>query len=340
MAGSVSSRAVARITVFGSGAMGTAVAMHLARAGNDTSLWASPWDAAVLPALRNERRHPALPEHLPADLRVLGPEDLAEAGRDLDIAVMGAHSGGARTLTHAVREAHDALPLVVGLAKGLEHGTGRRMSEIYTEEVGHDRVIAMGGPALAPEIAQGLPTAAVLASTHVDAAEFAADAFRSPTFHVLVTNDVTGVEYATVAKNVTAIGMGMLDGFGKVANLSYRNAKAALFTLAMDELVRLLDALGGRRDTAVGLAGLGDSLVTSLGGRNRLYGEMIGEGADPEHALRDLIAQGLTVEGVDSAKEVRRLTDHLGIDLPIHSQVHRILFEGAPARSILDCLKG
>jgi len=331
---------VARITVFGAGAMGTAIAMHLARAGNDMVLWASTWDEAVLPALRDDRRHPILPEHLPDSLRVMAPGDLAEAGAAMDVAVMAANSGGARTLCRAVRDTHDVMPLVVGVAKGLERGTGKRMSEVYEEEVGHDRVIAMGGPALAPEIAQGLPTAAVLASAHVDAAETVADAFRSASFKVVVTNDVPGVEYASVAKNVTAIGIGLLDGFGKVASLAYRNAKAALFTEAVDELVRLITALGGRRETAVGLAGLGDALVTSLGGRNRLYGEMIGEGADPDQALADLVSQGLTVEGVESSREVQRLTENLAIDLPLHTQVHRILFEGAPARSILDCLKG
>ena len=331
---------MATITVFGSGAMGTAVAMHLARAGNDTTLWASEWDAPVLPALLDERRHPGLPEHLPDLLRVLGPDELGAAADGVEIAVMGAHSGGARTLSRTVSASRARIPLVVGLAKGLELGTGRRMSEIYAEEIGHDRVVAMGGPALAPEIAQDLPTSAVLASAHADAAEFAADAFRSETFHVTISTDVTGVEYATVAKNVTAIAIGMLDGFGKVSNLAYRNAKAALFTQAIGEVSRLLLALGAQADTAAGLAGLGDALVTSLGGRNRLYGEMIGEGADPEHSLSDLVSQGLTVEGVDAAREVRRLTDELGLDLPLHVQVHRILFDGAPARSILDCLKG
>ncbi len=329
-----------RITVFGSGAMGTAVAMHLARSGNDTTLWASEFDQGVLAALRDRRRHPTLPEHLPEALRVLGPNELAAAGEDLDIAVMGAHSGGARTLAKIVAGAHGDLPMVVGLAKGLEQGTGARMSEVYAEEVGHQRVVAMGGPALAPEIAQGLPTAAVLASTHVDAGQTAAEAFRSADFHVVVSNDVQGVEYATVAKNVTAIGMGLLDGFGKVSNQGYRNAKAALFTRAVDELVVLITALGGRRETALGLAGLGDALVTSLGGRNRLYGELIGEGADPQHTLDDLVSKGMTVEGVESSKEVRRLSDDLGLDLPVHAQVHRILFERAPARSILECLKG
>jgi glycerol-3-phosphate dehydrogenase (NAD(P)+) len=142
-----------------------------------------------------------------------------------------------------------------------------------------------------------------------------------------------------VVKNVGAIGMGMLDGFGKVANLEYRNAKAALFTIAVDELVQLVVAMGGRRETAFGLAGMGDALVTSLGGRNRLYGELIGEGNDPDRTLSDLVARGLTVEGVDAAGEVRRLIDEQHLDLPFHVQVHRIIFQGAPPRSILDCLR-
>ena len=320
--------------------MGTAVAMHLSRCGNDTTLWASPHDAAVLDPLRTDRRHPGLPEHLPDSLRVLGPDLLEEAGGGVEVAVMGAHSGGARTLGRLVAEAHGDLPFVVGLAKGLEQGTGKRMSEVYAEEVGHARVVSMGGPCLAPEIAQGLPTAAVFASAHPDAAETCADAFRSAEFRVVTTDDVAGVEYCTVAKNVGAIGMGIVDGFGKVSNQGYRNAKAALFTQAVDELDRLVVALGGRRETASGLAGLGDTLVTSLGGRNRLYGELIGEGADPEHTLADLVAQGLTVEGVESAREVDRLTRELGLDLPLHAQIHRILFEAAPPRSLLDCLKG
>ncbi len=331
---------MARITVFGAGAMGTAMAMHLARAGNQASLWASPFDSAVLEALRTDRRHPGLPEHLPDQLTLLGPDELDAASHELDIAVMGAHSGGARTLTKLVVASHGSLPLVVGLAKGLERGTGKRMTEVYAEEVGHDHVAAFAGPCLAPELAQGLPSAAVIAAQHTDVADACAGAFRSPTLRVDVSTDVAAVEYCTVAKNVTAIGMGMVDGFGKVANLTYRNAKAALFTIAVDELVRLVEALGGRTETAHGLAGLGDSLVTSLGGRNRLYGELIGEGAEPAHTLRDLESKGLTVEGVESAREVRALIDRLGIDLPLCAQIHRILFEGAPARSVLDCLKG
>jgi glycerol-3-phosphate dehydrogenase (NAD(P)+) len=332
--------AVARVTVFGAGAMGTAIAMHLARAGNETILWGSQYDERVLPDLTERRRHPNLPEFLPESLSVLGAAGLKEAAEGVDVAVLGAHSGGARTLTKIVMDGSGSLPLVLGIAKGLEPETGKRMSEVYAEEVGHDRVVVMGGPALAPEIAQGLPTVTAMASAHGDAAEICAAAFRAPAFDVQVTDDMVGLEYCTVAKNVAAIGMGVLDGIGKTGSADYRNAKAAMFTMAVRELTQLVEALGGRQDTVLGLAGLGDTLVTSLGGRNRLYGELIGEGVEPERALDDLNRRGMTVEGVDSAKDIRRLMGELGLELRLHGQIFRVLFESAPATSLLECITG
>lgn len=333
---------MARITVFGAGAMGTAIAMHLARAGNDVSLWASEFDRPVLPHLLEDRRHPALPDHLPEPLTVRQPNELMDAAKALDVAVMGAHSGGARTLGRIVAEAGADLPMAVVVAKGLERGTGKRMSEVYAEELGHERIVSMGGPALAPEVAGGLPTAAVLASDPLDGAEAVARAFRTARFRVDVTDDVVGVEYCTVAKNVAAIGMGILDGLGRVRGQAYRNAKAALFTQAFHEMRALVEGLGGRPETVMGLAGLGDTLVTSLGGRNRLFGEVVGEGTEPRVALDQLASEGLTVEGWESAEDIGRLARehaHVG-GLPYLDQVHRVLFEGAPAASVLDVLKG
>lgn len=319
--------------------MGTALAMHLARENNETTLWASEFDRTVLPSLVDDRRHPALPPPLPDRLTITGPDDLEAAATGIEIAVMGAHSGGARTLARIVMEGWGSLPLVVGIAKGLETGTLKRMSQVYAEEVGHERVVSMGGPCLAGEIAQGLPTAAVFASQQVESAQAAAAAFRSKAFHVVITGDVLGVEYCTVGKNVAAIGIGILDGMGRVSGLDYRNAKSALFTQAFAELVELVTALGGRAETVSGLAGLGDALVTSLGGRNRLFGELLGEGAEPKEALADLSRQGMTVEGVDSTRDVRRLAEQTGLDLPFFDMVHDILFRGTPATSVMGCLE-
>ncbi|MEX2457919.1 MAG: NAD(P)H-dependent glycerol-3-phosphate dehydrogenase [Actinomycetota bacterium] len=330
---------MARVTVYGAGAMGTAFAIHSSRAGNDTILWASEFDARVLPALQGDRKHPALPEHLPDSLRVMGPDDLAEASANPDYAVMGAHSGGARTLAQIVAADVGEDPVAVSLAKGLEPETGKRMSEVYAEEVGHSRVVAVAGPCLAGELAEGLPSAVVFAGTDRRFAEGARDAFQTAAYRVHVTDDVIGVEYCTVLKNVAAIGLGILDGMAKGSgDLEYRNAKSALFAQAVGEQVRLITALGGTADTVMGLAGLGDTLVTSLGGRNRLYGELLGEGSKPREALDGMVSRGMTVEGVDSARDVGKLTAATGVDVPFHAAVNRIVFEDAEPASILESL--
>jgi glycerol-3-phosphate dehydrogenase (NAD(P)+) len=180
----------------------------------------------------------------------------------------------------------------------------------------------------------------VFASGDKGAARTAAEAFRSPVYHVRITDDLPGVEYCMVAKNVAAIGLGILDGLGKGIGFEYRNAKAALFSQGCAELVQLVVALGGRAETANGLAGLGDALVTSLGGRNRLFGELLGEGVAPKEAVSDLMKKGMTVEGVESSRDVAKLAEGRGLRLPFFEQIYRIVFDGDPAASVLDCLKG
>jgi glycerol-3-phosphate dehydrogenase (NAD(P)+) len=153
------------------------------------------------------------------------------------------------------------------------------------------------------------------------------------------TDDVVGVELCSMMKNVAAIGLGILDGIGKPLGRDFKNAKAALFTRAAHELASLVISLGGRSETVFGLAGIGDQLVTSLGGRNRLFGEMVGAGDPPEEALAELEGRGLTVEGVDSTRDVHRLAAEGELDLPYHAAVHRILFGGGEPDDILEVFR-
>jgi glycerol-3-phosphate dehydrogenase (NAD(P)+) len=329
---------MARLTVFGAGAMGTALAMHAARAGVDTALWANPHDERALEALRADGKHPALPEHLPADLAVHGPDELEQAAKDVDMAVLAATSDTARSLAGMVRDALGDARFVVSLAKGVESVTGRRISQVVGEEIPGRTYVVVAGPCLAGELAAGAPSAAVWASASLEDAREAGEPLVTAAYQLFFTDDVTGVEYCTTAKNVAAIGMGIIDGLEKISDDRYRNAKAALFTRAVQEVCELVEALGGRRDTAVGLAGIGDTLVTGTGGRNRLFGELIGEGEDPGAARRNLESRGMTVEGAASAGDVHRLARKAGLDLPYHAALYRIVFEHEDPRCILDVL--
>jgi glycerol-3-phosphate dehydrogenase (NAD(P)+) len=330
---------VARITVFGAGTMGTAFAMHAARLGLPTALWANEHDLAAYAAMRDERRHPLLPEHLPEGLDLHGPNELELAARDVEIAVMGANHSGARSLARMVATSARQARFAISVAKGLEPESGLRMSEVYTEELEGAEVVAVGGPCLARELAERLPTAAVWAAASLDLAEEAGKPFDDARYQLSFTDDVVGVELCSMMKNVAAIGVGILDGFGKATGIGYQNAKAALFTKAAREIVSLVTAAGGHQETAMGLAGIGDQLVTSLGGRNRLYGELVGAGGPPDDTLLELQGRGLTVEGVDSTRDVRRLAAELGLALPYHEAIHRVLFEDAEPVEILEVLR-
>ncbi|HET9671538.1 MAG TPA: NAD(P)H-dependent glycerol-3-phosphate dehydrogenase [Actinomycetota bacterium] len=330
---------MARITVFGAGTMGTAFAMHAARLGLPTSLWANEHDLAAYSAMRAERRHPLLREHLPASIDLRGPNELPEAAHDVEVAVLGANHSGARSLARMVREHVRQARCAISVAKGLEPGSGRRMSEVYAEELDGPAVVVVGGPCLARELADGLPTAAIWAAASLDQAEAAGKPFDDRRYQLTFTDDVVGVELCSMMKNVAAIGLGILDGLGKATDTGYQNAKAALFTRAAREIVDLVTAGGGRPETPMGLAGIGDQLVTSLGGRNRLYGELVGAGDPPDDTLDELEARGLTVEGVDSTRDVHRLAEELGLELPYHEAIHRVLFEEARPDEILEVLR-
>ena len=141
--------------MFGAGAMGTALAMHAARAGVSTALWANPFDERALAAMRTERRHPTLPEHLPDSLRVFGPDELAAAAEGCRVAVLGASSAGARSLAGMVAGVVGSARSLVSLAKGLEPGSLLRVSEVYAEALGRDDVVAVGGPCLADSRSPG-----------------------------------------------------------------------------------------------------------------------------------------------------------------------------------------
>ena len=325
--------------MFGAGAMGTAVAMHAARRGHEVALWGSSHDSLALQHLLVDRKHPLLAEHLPDSVKVFGPEDLAAAADGVEYAVLGANSHGARSLGQLIHDHVGSALVAISVAKGLEPNTGRRMSQVYGEELDGIPIVTVGGPCLATELAEGLPTASVWAGISFELARHAGLPFDAASYQLTYTDDVIGVELCAMMKNVAAISLGMLDGIGKPTGEDFKNAKAALFTKAAHEIVDLVSACGGRAETAFGLAGIGDQLVTSLGGRNRLYGELVGAGEPPEATLRDLEGRGLTVEGVDSTRDVARLAGEHGLDLPYHAAIHRVLSEGANPRDILEVLR-
>ena len=320
--------------VVGAGAWGTAFALHLLRLGHGVAL--VPRRAAQADALAASRENadylPGFP--LPAALRLTS--DLAEgaAGAAVVLVACPSHAlreTGARLRTAVAGAA--GLRLVVSLAKGLELGSHLRPSQILAAAGPACAVGALTGPTNAAEVARGLPAAMVLAAAELSEAVTEVQAAMSgPTLRIYTSHDPAGVEYGGSLKNIYAIAAGCCDGL-RLGD----NAKAALLTRALAEMVRVGAALGARPETFYGLSGFGDLVATCHGGwsRNREFGHLIGEGA----TAAGLLAHRKTVvEGYNTAASFAGLCVEKRIDAPILRETHAILFAGKKPAAALAAL--
>lgn len=322
---------VARFAVLGAGSWGTALAALLAHNGLDTRLWGRDSDRmSALRATRcNDRYLPGLT--LPLALHPTG--DLAEALRDAAtvLIVVPSHAFRGtleRAVSHLPQEAN-----VAWATKGLEPDGAALLHEVAAELLPPGTATAvLSGPTFAKEVAAGLPTAVTVASSDAAFARSLATALHSRTFRVYTSDDMIGVEIGGAVKNVLAIASGIADGLGFGAN-----TRAALITRGLAEMMRLGVALGGQRETFMGLAGLGDLVLTSTEdqSRNRRLGLGLARGQSLEQALKDI---GQVVEGVRTAREVVKLADTLGVSMPIAEQVYRVLYAGTSPHAAVRAL--
>lgn len=317
--------------VLGAGSWGTALAVLLARNGQPTSLWGR--DAAQMAQLAasgcNQRYLPGI--QLPPALRVSHELPVAAAqARDFLLAVP----------SHAFRfTLEQIVPFLkpdsrlIWATKGFEPESGKLLHQIVADVFAERYPVAViSGPTFAAEVAKGLPTAVTVASP---SAEFAAELalrLRSDSFRAYTSQDMVGVEVGGAVKNVLAIAAGISDGLGFGAN-----ARAALITRGLSEVMRLGVALGGQRETLMGLAGLGDLVLTCTDdqSRNRRFGLALGRGEDMAAARRS-IAQ--VIEGTSAAQEAWRLAQTLGIEMPITEQVYQVLYHGRAPREAVGLL--
>lgn len=287
--------AIETIAIVGAGAWGTALAINAARAGRQVILWGrDPVSITTMMRFRENRRY--LPG-INLDPAIRATTDLAQtADADAIFLVVPAQTVGAI----AARLSGDIKPTVL-CAKGLELATDRRLSEVMRDRAPNRPIAALSGPNFAREVALGLPAAATLACSDEKLGHTLAASLSHEQFRLYWTDDLIGVEIGGAVKNVLAIAAGIVTGRGLG-----ENAKAALITRGLAELMRLGETLGARRETLMGLAGLGDLILTagSPTSRNMAFGMKIGEGADPVLLQQ---APGALVEGVATASAVIRL---------------------------------
>lgn len=319
------------MTVVGAGSWGTALAIQCARAGHPTRLWGR--DAAQLALLARDRRNARYLPDAPF------PDDLAITP-DLPVALSGVRDVLVVVPSHALRETLTQLrphladgARVAWATKGFELTTGLLPHQVAREVLGAARPIAvLSGPTFAKEVGGGLPTAMTVASPDPLFASELAHALSSSHFRAYTSSDIVGVEVGGAVKNVLAVGAGLADGLGFGAN-----TRVALITRGLMEMTRLGVALGARRETFMGLAGLGDLVLTCTDNqsRNRRFGLLLAAGRAIEDAKREI---GQAVEGYLAASAVRSVALRLAVDMPICESVYRVLYESAPPPDLVRAL--
>ncbi len=319
------------IAVLGAGSWGTALAMLLSRNGADVRLWGLPQEVKAL--LRDgENRHylPGIP--FPEGLTPVA--DLAEVLQGIDEVLVVVPS-------HAFHQTLDRVHPLIGVSvslswatKGLEPKTGKLLSTVASEVLGNRPVAVISGPTFAGEVARGMPSAVTVASSSPSHAKRLAGYLHTECFRVYSSDDIISLQVGGAAKNVIAIAAGIADGLNFGAN-----TRAALITRGLAEIIRLGLALGGKQETFMGLAGLGDLVLTCTDNqsRNRRMGLALARGLSIEEAKKEI---GQEVEGVGTTREIYRKARDLHIEMPITEQTYRVLYEGLAPEEAVHALLG
>lgn len=314
--------------VMGSGAWGTALALVLMENGHEVTLWSYLEQESRVMAERGE--NPMLPGvSLPPQLRLTADLDCAGS---CELLLLATPSFAVRSTARSLKGRVKPGTVLVLVSKGIEKDTGLLLSQVVEEELGTDcPLVVLSGPSHAEEVGRHVPTAVVAASERQQAAELVQDAFMNRRFRVYTSPDVIGVEVGAALKNVMAVCVGCCDGMGLGDN-----TKAALMTRGLTEIARLGVAMGARKETFTGLAGMGDLIVTctSMHSRNHRAGILIGEGKSTQEAIEAM--NGAVVEGYYAAQSALSLSEKLGVEMPITKGAYAVLYEGKNIREAME----
>ena len=312
-----------KVSVVGSGAWGTALAIRLHKNGHDVTMWTFEKD--LIEEMEQTRRNPRLPNaELPEGLKISGDYACVRGSK---LVVIASPSFPMRSVCRGVAPFIDEDAVVVSVTKGIEDGTCKRMSQIVADETGK-KVVVLCGPSHAEEVALDMPTGCLAACEDQALAEFVQDAFMSEYFRIYTSSDPVGAELGAALKNVIALCAGVCDGLG-----AGDNTKAMLMTRGLTEIARLGVAMGAHKDTFAGLTGVGDLIVTctSMHSRNRRAGILIGQGKDVQEAMKEV---GAVVEGYYAAKSAWALAQKMGVEMPITEAAYKVLYEGLSAKDM------
>ena len=315
-----------KITVLGSGAWGTALSLVLLENGHQVTLWSYTREESQ--TLRDNHENPML-KGVPLPESLALTDDMS-CVKDCGLVVLATPSFAVRTTAAKLKDLVDPGTILVSVSKGIEKDTSLRLSQVIEEEIGDKcPVVVLSGPSHAEEVGRRIPTGVVAAASDRAVAEQVQDLFMNHRFRVYTSDDKVGTELCAALKNIIALCAGCCDGMG-----CGDNTKALLMTRGLAEMARLGVALGGRKETFTGLAGVGDLIVTctSMHSRNRRCGILIGQGKGIQEAIREV---GAVVEGYYAAASARVLAQKTGVDMPIAQAAYEVLYEGRDVHGVV-----
>ena len=314
---------MADVSVIGAGSWGIALALVLAKNGNNVTVWSIVKEEIDM--LNEKREHVDKLPGVPLPLDMVFTTDLEEAIKGKEVLVLAVPSVFTRSTANKMKEYVEEGQVIVNVAKGIEESTLMTLSEIIEEEIPQADVAVLSGPSHAEEVGRGIPTTIVVGAKTEETAVYLQNLFMNDVFRVYTSSDIMGMELGGSLKNVVALAAGIADGLGYGDN-----TKAALITRGIAEISRLGVAMGGKAESFNGLTGIGDLIVTcaSVHSRNRKAGVLMGQGKTMDEAMKEV---KMVVEGVYSAKAAMLLAKKYNVSMPIIEQVNLILFENKAA---------
>ena len=318
-----------KISIIGAGSWGSALAILLADHGRPITLWAH--NSKVVDEINTLHTNSAYLPDIAIPTNVRATSDLADA-LEAPLIFMVTPSKAVRSISGMLAALSPKLgTIIVSCTKGIEHGSGKVMSQVIGECLPECRLAVLSGPNLALEIARRIPAASVIGSASQDILESVQQVLSVKGFRPYTSDDVMGIQLGGALKNIFAIAAGVSDGF-KMGD----NAKAALVTRSLAEMTRLGVALGGRKETFFGLSGVGDLMATcfSKQSRNRLFGERLGRGEKPAQIIESM---RMVAEGVPTTLSAWDCAKRFGIEAPVTQEIHSVLYE---KKSLLEAMAG
>ncbi len=320
-----------KLAFIGGGSFGTALAALTCNKGLDVLIYDR--DPSVVENINRHRKNHKYLAGTPLPPGLRASNDLKEVMNFGDIIVLSVPSHVIRTICKQIKSYIRPQQLIVSIAKGIEEGSLKRLSQVIEDEIPTNEVVVLSGPSHAEEVVQNIPTTVVVSSKSMEAANKVQDVFMSDKFRVYTNSDLVGVEIGGAVKNIIALAAGVCDGIGYGDN-----AKAALMTRGMSEIIRMGVSMGGKPETFSGLSGMGDLIVTctSMHSRNRRAGILIGKGMPLDKVLEEI---GMVVEGVKACKAFYELSRELKVSMPITETLYAVLYKGLkPEKGVHDLM--